>query len=278
MSILPLPDPYPRRPFVAGLLGFALGPLGLLYTSTLLAIGTAALLFVAWPWLLGAEWRLWAARVAFGLLAFLWAEYQPPMNGWPRLLRLDRPGKRKALLVGLGLVAAGLGLSQLVTYTRTSSPVMLPTVAPGEFVRVQRRFDRQQAVQRGTLVVYRIPFSGTQALSRVVALPGDRVELRRALLYVNGQVADDPARIQALRAAGCMEEALPLNNEAQIGEAGAVTVPLDHVFVLADNRADLFEDSRTFGPVALDQVVGLVQANRRPLTLTSAQCRLKPLP
>ncbi|WP_158263713.1 signal peptidase I [Deinococcus arcticus] len=261
------------------MLGFVLGPLGLLYTSTLLALGSWILVLLAWPYLVGAEWRMWGLRAAAAGLGFWWAEYRPPLNGWPRLLMtLDRPGKRKALLAGLGLLAATSALSRVVTYTRTSSPVMLPTIAPGEVVRVRLRFDPARSVQRGTLVVYQLPSSGGRALSRVVGLAGDRIELRRGLLFVNGQPSDDPARIEVLRAAQCLDERLVLNNQARLGHSGAVQVPTGHVFVLADNRADLYADSRSFGPVPLEQVVGLVQPRRQSRALKAEQCRLEGSP
>jgi signal peptidase I len=92
--------------------------------------------------------------------------------------------------------------------------------------------------QRGDVVVLHV--KGTQELliKRVVGLPGDRVEVRKGQVFINRTPLEEPY------------VALPAS-----GDYGPVDVPPLHLFVLGDNR-DFSNDSRTFGPIAMKDVVG----------------------
>lgn len=76
-------------------------------------------------------------------------------------------------------------------------------------------------------------------IKRVVAVAGDTVEARGGDLYVNGDPVAEPY----------------LGTRTQTSSFPARRVPQGAVFVMGDNRGDS-KDSRTFGAVALDDVVG----------------------
>lgn len=76
-------------------------------------------------------------------------------------------------------------------------------------------------------------------LKRVVAVAGDAIQMRGGVLYVNDLPETQPY------AARCRFQA---DTSRQI-------VPAGYIFVMGDNR-DNSEDSRTFGPVTLQSVVG----------------------
>ena len=106
-------------------------------------------------------------------------------------------------------------------------------------------------VDRGDVVVLRYPRNpDVDFVKRVVAVPGDRVEMRAGVLFVNGEAADDYGSIQDLAS---MDE---------------LTVPCDAFFVLGDNRP-VSCDSREFGLVAQDLIKGRVRARFWPLETAS---------
>jgi signal peptidase I len=93
--------------------------------------------------------------------------------------------------------------------------------------------------QRGNVVVIRLPTQSNELLiKRVIALPGDLVEIHNGQVFVNGAVVEEPY------VAG-----------PTTGSYGPTTVPPLNIFVLGDNR-NFSNDSRSFGTVPLKNVVG----------------------
>ncbi len=108
------------------------------------------------------------------------------------------------------------------------------------------RLPALRSVRRGDIIAFHYPKDPSVTfLKRVVAVGGDRIEIRNDALYLNGRVTIEPYVEHTRRglAAGYRENMRPL------------LVPSGHMFVLGDNR-DGSEDSRYFGPVPLANVVG----------------------
>ncbi|HEX2052683.1 MAG TPA: signal peptidase I [Actinomycetota bacterium] len=85
-------------------------------------------------------------------------------------------------------------------------------------------------------------------IKRVVAVEGQTVEVKIGSLFVDGKQVDEPYR----------KDFLPMPN------FGPVTVPPGQVFVMGDNRGES-HDSRAFGPVDKDTIVGRAFALIWPL-------------
>ena len=92
--------------------------------------------------------------------------------------------------------------------------------------------------QRGDVVVFRVNPNSDLLIKRVIGLPGDRVEIRAGQVFINGELLDEPYL-----------------NQPTYGDYGPVDVPPLHIFVLGDNRG-FSNDSRAFGPLPLDMVIG----------------------
>jgi signal peptidase I len=125
--------------------------------------------------------------------------------------------------------------------------------------------------QRGDIVTFSSPVNGRRLIKRVIALPGDRVEMRNEELVINGQ----PARYSTLEhgmeniqgvgtlAAVRMDETLGQRTHAiqllpQVQarrDFAALTVPPGQYMMLGDNR-DNSEDSRYIGMVPRALLIG----------------------
>jgi signal peptidase I len=117
---------------------------------------------------------------------------------------------------------------------------------------------------------------------RVVGLPGDEIELRDNRLFVNNEpmlyslkqkvplspnLFDDDALFLATEYGSGIERIIAVRSHcvADLCSFGPVTVPLEHYFLLGDNR-DFSVDSRQFGPVHKSRIIGRFagRVNRRP--------------
>jgi signal peptidase I len=137
--------------------------------------------------------------------------------------------------------------------------------------------------KRGDVVVFRWPGDRSQVwVKRVVGLPGDHVQMRRGVLYINGQAAalksDGMGRTEdetgASEAARRFVETLPGGvshtifktvDRNRLDDTPEVLVPDDRLFVMGDNR-DNSADSRVpvreggVGLLPTDNLVGRVDA------------------
>lgn len=110
--------------------------------------------------------------------------------------------------------------------------------------------------ERGDIVVLDPPVpeaSGEPYIKRVIGLPGDSVSFRQGYVYINGQRLDESyidGAITSCRGDYC--------------EIGAI--PNDSVYVLGDNRRHS-ADSRTFGVVPIDRMIGKAVFANWPLDL-----------
>ena len=125
--------------------------------------------------------------------------------------------------------------------------------------------------RRGDVVTFTSPADGTRLIKRIVALPGDVVELRDEKLIINGRQSDYDGAQQVMEPIGAHQvPALRFSERAngharriqlipQIDTAarnfGPVTVPAGQYMMLGDNR-DNSVDSRYYGFVPRHLLIG----------------------
>lgn len=96
-------------------------------------------------------------------------------------------------------------------------------------------------VRRGDVVVFKFPAEPeVDYIKRVIGLPGETLEIRRGIVYANGERVDDPFVREAYR--------LPDSFEP-------FTVPEGSYWVMGDHR-DRSSDSRVWGFVSRDLIKG----------------------
>lgn len=162
----------------------------------------------------------------------------------------------------LGIVALRLFVLSPV---RVSGHSMDPTLADGQRLMVFR----QGEIQRGDIIVTHEPDDpDREVVKRVIGLPGDTVTMQNDQLTINGSAVAEPylTEYQNKLKDGTLVDAYAFDPAFQAvaqkatkftQEDFSVTVSDGYYFVLGDNRL-VSKDSRRFGQVATDLVVGKV--------------------
>ncbi len=127
---------------------------------------------------------------------------------------------------------------------------MEPNLLVGDHLIVNKM--RFQPIKRGDVVVFKFPKDPERDfVKRVIGLPGDKIELHKKKVFVNGQPIDEPyAHFMEPPSA----DGAPKIDDVR-EEYGPVNVPTDQYFMMGDNR-DNSEDSRYWGFLPKSYVKG----------------------
>jgi signal peptidase I len=181
------------------------------------------------------------------------------------------------------LLCFGFFRLAIADWNPVPSGSMRPTLLEGDVVLVNRlAYDfklpltdtallRLGEPQRGDVVTFSSPKDGLRLIKRLVALPGDTVELRNEILLINAQASayanaeqgPEPIGQGQVTTAIRATERLPEREHAvqflpQVvarRNFGPVTIPAGNYFFLGDNR-DNSADSRFIGMVPRKLLIG----------------------
>lgn len=125
---------------------------------------------------------------------------------------------------------------------------MEPTFISGEYILTSKITYKFRSPHRGDVVIFRSPKNpDIDYIKRIIGLPGDKIVIQDAKIYVNDQILEETY----------ISADTNLWESGYIKEGTPVSVPANMVFVMGDNRPRS-SDSREFGPVPLDSVIGEV--------------------
>jgi len=95
---------------------------------------------------------------------------------------------------------------------------------------------------RGDIVIVHSPSGDIELIKRLIGKPGDTIELRDNHVFVNGEQLNEPYLP-------------PGADSGPKGGSASWTLNENQYFIMGDNRS-FSQDSRTFGPVEVDNIVG----------------------
>jgi signal peptidase I len=171
-------------------------------------------------------------------------------------------------LILVALAIAIVVKSFLVQAFYIPSASMEPTLAIGDRVFVNKLAYDLGDVGRGDVIVFENPSPGAvpdrgvvdgflhwlgegigvaqpeneDFIKRVVGLPGETIEIRDDVVYIDGEPLDEPYLTRRAR--------------AQTGDYPLTEIPEDALFMMGDNRANSLDSRFSLGFVPVDAVVG----------------------
>ena len=181
------------------------------------------------------------------------------------------------------LLCFGIFRTAVADWNTIPSGSMRPTILEGDVVLVNRiAYDlklpltdisvaRLGEPARGEVLTFTSPADGVRLIKRLVGLPGDIVEMRNEIVYLNGrpneyakptettEKLENGVTTRALRTTeklGDREHAVQFLPQLGAQRSfGPYVVPRDTYFFLGDNRDDS-NDSRYIGPVPRRLLIG----------------------
>jgi signal peptidase I len=108
--------------------------------------------------------------------------------------------------------------------------------------------------QRGDIIVFKPPDEASRDfIKRIIGLPGERIKIANGVVYINDKVLQEPY----------LPEKWTYNYNWPASGQDQLILP-DQYFVMGDNR-NHSSDSRTFGPITRDSILGKAEVRIWPL-------------
>jgi signal peptidase I len=156
-----------------------------------------------------------------------------------------------AVVIVVALLVAFLVRTFVLAHFVVDGTSMFSTLHDDDRVFVNKLSYRLHDPNRGDVVVLHQSAGRSDQelverdlIKRVIALPGETIEVRSCRVLIDGQTLEEPYLDPNVVTPGnCGGDLAPL------------TIPEDHVFVMGDNRGGS-QDSRNLGPIEEDDLVG----------------------
>ena len=184
----------------------------------------------------------------------------------------DSAGRRflgsTPFLIFVALAVAILVKTFVIQAFYIPSESMVPTLEVGDRVFVSKFMFDGGDVARGDVIVFENPNPGElpdrsgvssvlhwlgegiglaqpeneDFIKRVIALPGETIEIKENVVYIDGEPLDEPYLTEEARSSN--------------GDLEPTTVPDGEVFVMGDNRGNSADSRFGLGFVPIDKVIG----------------------
>lgn len=143
------------------------------------------------------------------------------------------------------IVVVGMIRTFLVTPVWVDGDSMNPTLKDRQIL-ILNKFDH--SYERFEIVV--LDFMNDKLIKRVIGLPGDKIEYKNNILYINDKKVDENFEHK-------------VTPDFSLKDIGYDVVPDGYYFVVGDNRTNSL-DSRTFGFVKKNDIEGSVKLGLIP--------------
>ncbi|HYY46215.1 MAG TPA: signal peptidase I [Candidatus Angelobacter sp.] len=170
----------------------------------------------------------------------------------------ESPRQKSFIRDTLEIVFLALVLYVVIQYAVQTVHVlgssMLFTLHDNDLLVASKISYKLHAPQRGDIIVFKPPDEASRDfIKRIIGLPGERIRIANGVVYINDRELHEPY----------LPEKWTYNNNWPASGQAQLILP-DQYFVMGDNR-NHSSDSRTFGPITLDSILGKAEVRIWPL-------------
>lgn len=134
----------------------------------------------------------------------------------------------------------------IAQFHKVSGSSMVPNMQTGDYLITEKVSFRFRDPRRGDIIVLKNPRDESQDfIKRIIALPGDTVQIINNTVYLNGQVLSEDY----------LPKGILTHSGAFLTEGLQVKVASNQYFVFGDNR-EHSSDSRDWGAITKEEIVG----------------------
>ena len=137
--------------------------------------------------------------------------------------------------------------SFIITPIRVDGSSMSKTLEEGDILLLNKL---DQNYERFEIVVFNI--GGEKLIKRIIGLPGETVEFKNNVLYINGEKLEE-------------NYGTGITADFNLSDLGYTIIPDNTYFVVGDNRNNSL-DSRYFGCIDQSQIIGTVHTTIFPFS------------
>lgn len=124
----------------------------------------------------------------------------------------------------------------VLTPVIVSGTSMDDTLKNGELLLL-KKYDK--SYERFDIVVF--DYGDSKLVKRIIGLPGETLEYKDGVLYINGEEVEDPFALAT--------------KDFKLSDLNIDVIPEGHYFVMGDNRSNS-SDSRNIGPISAETING----------------------
>jgi signal peptidase I len=163
---------------------------------------------------------------------------------WWQIIAVGRNPVVTAVRLVILSILAVVGFRYSVAHILVRGISMAPTYVDGQKIWLNRISLHTRPLERGEIVGIRYQGESVLLLKRIIALPGERVAIRRGNVLINDQILDEPY----------LKNPAPWNWPTN---AASVLMESDEYFVIGDNRS-MQQDLHEWGAVRRERIIGRV--------------------
>ena len=160
--------------------------------------------------------------------------------------RVLKEVKEWVLSILVAAVIAFIIKGFLIDVIQVSGPSMLPVLSDKDRLVIEKISLYTKNYERGEIIIFKPNEEVNDIyIKRIIGLPGDKVEIRDGLVYVNNEKIDE----------NYLSPDTYTRSNPEREDFSSLIVPDNCLYVLGDNRT-ISEDSRYIGPIPIENVKG----------------------
>ena len=150
------------------------------------------------------------------------------------------------------IVSKFIALIKSMRFYKIPASSLLPTIMAGDWIVTLKVWSKKNIKRRDLIVFPYPPEPSINYIKRVIGLPGEKLEIKKDLVFINGEPLNEPYAYFEPDEKYTRQDQ-DLTDLQPVSRYGPVVVPEGKLFVMGDNRYNS-ADSRYWGFVDSDTV------------------------